>query len=89
MGIIPRGRPKTYAVKQIGVKLPGLVDIRIRSEALKSGRTISELVRDTLVEKWGNGKDATTELRPAYFDLAGASAYLGRRACLCGRSGAS
>jgi hypothetical protein len=49
-----RGRPKTYAGTQIGVLLPGLVDIRIRSEAQKSGRTISELVRSTLVEKWGN-----------------------------------
>lgn len=57
----PTGRPKTFGGTQIGVRLPGLVDIRIRSEAERSGRTISEIVRQTLISKWGDGKDATKD----------------------------
>jgi hypothetical protein len=57
----PRGRPKTYGGTQIGVKLPSLVDIRIRAAAQQSGRPLSAIVRDTLIEKWGHGKDATKD----------------------------
>jgi hypothetical protein len=50
----PKGRPKTYGGTQVGIRLNAMLDLRIRSEAQRSGRTISQLVRDTLLEKWGD-----------------------------------
>jgi hypothetical protein len=50
----PKGRPKTYGGTQVGIRLNAMLDLRIRSEAQRSGRSISQLVRDILLEKWGD-----------------------------------
>jgi hypothetical protein len=51
------GRPKVYTGTQIGIKLPVEMDLKLRTEAQKTGKSISDLVRSTLQEKWGNGKE--------------------------------
>jgi hypothetical protein len=48
-------RPKIYHGSTIGVKLPRDVDLCLRAEALKTGKSISELVRETLAS-WGKGQ---------------------------------
>ncbi len=49
-------RPKIFHGTCVGIKLPKDVDTRVRAAALKSGKTISDIVRETLAQAWGKPK---------------------------------
>jgi hypothetical protein len=40
----------------VGVRLPLLMEIRLRTEAQTKGKKISDLIRQALCEKWGGEK---------------------------------
>jgi hypothetical protein len=46
-------RPKIFHGGNIGVRLPRDVDLRLRAAALETGRSLSDLIRETLVPVWG------------------------------------
>jgi len=48
-------RPKMFHGSNVGVKLPRDIDLRLRAAALDSGRTLSDLIRETLAQTWGQG----------------------------------
>ncbi|MGD0971255.1 MAG: ribbon-helix-helix protein, CopG family [Desulfobaccales bacterium] len=50
------GRPKIFHGSNVGVKLPKDVDTRLRAAALETGRTLSDLIRETLAQTWGKGR---------------------------------
>jgi predicted HicB family RNase H-like nuclease len=46
-------RPKKFHGGNVAVRLPKDVDIRLRAAALESGKTLSDLIRETLAPVWG------------------------------------
>jgi hypothetical protein len=52
-------RPKVFTGSTIGIKLPALLDIRVRGEAAKSGKSISEIVRSSLERTHGGEHEAS------------------------------
>jgi hypothetical protein len=53
-------RPKMFHGSNVGVKLPQDIDLRLRAAALDSGRTLSDLIRETLAQTWGRGQGMQT-----------------------------
>ncbi|MBU4357125.1 MAG: hypothetical protein KJ822_17565 [Proteobacteria bacterium] len=53
------GRPRIYSGNVIGVKLPATLEIKIRGEAAKSGKSISQIVRASLERTHGGENEAT------------------------------
>lgn len=51
-------RPKVFHGGNVGVRLPKDVDIRLRAAALETGKTLSDLIRETLAQTWGAGQKA-------------------------------
>jgi len=51
-------RPKIFCGGPIGVRLPRDIDLRLRAASLETGRSLSDLVRETLAASWGKGKKA-------------------------------
>lgn len=51
-------RPKIFHGGNVGVRLPKDVDIRLRAAALETGKTLSDLIRETLAQTWGAGQKA-------------------------------
>ena len=51
------GRPKIYQ-GMVGVYLPRDVDLRLRAAALETGKSLSDLIRETLARTWGAGQKA-------------------------------
>jgi hypothetical protein len=48
-------RPKVFHGGNVGVRLPKDVDLRLRATALETGRSLSDLIRETLAQAWGKG----------------------------------
>jgi hypothetical protein len=46
-------RPKIFHGSNVGLRLPRDIDLRLRAESLASGRTLSDLIRETLAQTWG------------------------------------
>jgi predicted DNA-binding protein len=44
---------KVYKGGLVGVRISEEINSRIRKEAVETGRTLSDLVRETLSQKWG------------------------------------
>lgn len=40
----------------MGVRLPKDIDLRLRAAALETGKSLSELIRETLAPTWGKGQ---------------------------------
>ena len=49
-------RPKIFHGSNVGVKLPRDVDLRLRAASLKTGKTLSDLIRETLIPVWGKNQ---------------------------------
>jgi hypothetical protein len=49
-------RPKQFHGSNVGVKLPRELDLMLRAAALDSGRTLSDLIRETLAQRWGKAR---------------------------------
>jgi hypothetical protein len=49
-------RPKIYHGSTIGLRLPRDIDLLIRAKSLESGRSLSELVRESLIATWRKGQ---------------------------------
>jgi len=49
-------RPKKFYGGNIGVRLPRDIDLGLRVASLQSGRTLSDLIRETLAQTWGKGR---------------------------------
>jgi hypothetical protein len=49
-------RPKIFNGSTVGLRLPKDIDLCLRAAAVESGRSISELVRETLSQSWGKEK---------------------------------
>lgn len=52
------GRPKIFHGSNVGLKLPRDIDVRLRAEALKTGKSLSDLIRETSAPAWGKGQKA-------------------------------
>jgi hypothetical protein len=46
-------RPKIFHGSNVGLKLPKDIDVRLRAASLETGRTLSDLIRETLAPTWG------------------------------------
>lgn len=46
-------RPKMFHGGNVGVRLPRDIDLRLRAAALETGRSLSDLIRETLAQTWG------------------------------------
>jgi len=46
-------RPKVFHGGNVGVRLPRDVDLRLRAAALETGKSLSDLIRETLALTWG------------------------------------
>jgi len=51
------GRPRVYSGTVIGVKLPGILEIKIRAEAQAKNKSISEIVRAKLERSYRQGNE--------------------------------
>jgi len=49
-------RPKLFHGGNIGVRLPRDVDLRLRAASLETGKSLSDLIRETLAPVWGKTK---------------------------------
>ena len=49
-------RPKMFHGGNVGVRLPKDVDIRLRAASLETGRSLSDLIRETLILTYGKGQ---------------------------------
>ena len=49
-------RPKLFFGSNVGLRLPREIDLRLRAASLETGRTLSDLIRETLAQTWGKGK---------------------------------
>lgn len=49
-------RPKVFNGGNVGVRLPRDIDQRLRAASLETGRSLSDLIRETLAETWGKGR---------------------------------
>lgn len=49
-------RPKLFHGGNIGVRLPRDIDLCLRAAALQTGKSLSELIRETLAPTWGGQK---------------------------------
>jgi hypothetical protein len=56
-------RPKVYYGSNVGLRLHRDVDLCLRAAALQTGRTLSDLIRETLAQTWGKGQGAK-EIQP-------------------------
>jgi hypothetical protein len=55
-------RPKVFHGGNVGVRLPRDVDLRLRAAAIETGKTLSDLIRETLAMTWG-AKQKAQEMR--------------------------
>lgn len=46
-------RPKIFHGSNVGLKLPRDIDLRLRAASLETGRSLSDLIRETLAATWG------------------------------------
>jgi hypothetical protein len=46
-------RPKVFHGGNVGVRLPKDIDLLLRAKSLATGRTLSDLIRETLARAWG------------------------------------
>lgn len=46
-------RPKIFHGGNVGVRLPRDIDVCLRATALQTGRSLSDLIRETLAQTWG------------------------------------
>jgi len=46
-------RPKVFHGGGVGLKLPLDINLRLRAAALETGKSLSELIRETLAARWG------------------------------------
>lgn len=46
-------RPKIFEGGYLGLRLPKDMDLRLRAAALETGRSLSDLARETLARTWG------------------------------------
>ncbi len=51
-------RPKEFHGGNMGVRLPKDIDQRLREASLETGRSLSDLIRETLSQTWGEGQKA-------------------------------
>jgi hypothetical protein len=51
-----KGKPKVYAGSAVGVRLPGLMEIKIRVAAQEKGVTVSDIIRESLERDFGAGE---------------------------------
>lgn len=51
-------RPKLFHGGNIGVRLPRDIDLCLRAAALRTGKSLSELIGETLATTWGEGQKA-------------------------------
>lgn len=56
-------RPKQFHGGNIGVRLPRDIDLMLRAKALETGRSLSDLIRETLAPTWGKRQKAQ-EMHP-------------------------
>jgi hypothetical protein len=56
-------RPKVFHGGMVGLKLPEDINIRLRAAALETGKTLSELIRETLAPVWSARTQADREAR--------------------------
>jgi len=52
------GRPKIFHGGNVGVRLPRDIDLRLRAASLETGRSLSDLIRETLARTWGKMQKA-------------------------------
>lgn len=50
------GRPKMFHGSNVGLRLPKDMDLRLRAAAIETGKSLSDLIRETLAPAWGKGK---------------------------------
>jgi predicted HicB family RNase H-like nuclease len=51
-------RPKRFHGGNVGVRLPKDVDLCLRAASLSTGKSLSDLIRETLAQTWGKGHKA-------------------------------
>jgi hypothetical protein len=51
------GQPKLFH-GFIGVKLPADINLRLRAASLETGKSLSDLIRETLTPMWGKASRA-------------------------------
>lgn len=51
-------RPKVFHGGNVGLRLPKDIDLRLRAAALETGRSLSDLIRESLAQTWGEGRKA-------------------------------
>jgi len=49
-------RPKVFYGSTVGVKLSRDLDLVLRGKALETGRTLSDLIRESLIATWRKGQ---------------------------------
>jgi hypothetical protein len=49
-------RPKIYHGGNVGVRLPKDIDLCLRAASLSTGRSLSDLILETLAQTWGRGQ---------------------------------
>ncbi len=54
---------KRFEGGYVGVKLPQDVNTRLRAASLETGRTLSDLIRETLAQTWGKGQPGHRQRR--------------------------
>lgn len=52
----PKGRPKTFSGSAVEMRLPALMSIRIKAAAQEKGKSISDVIRETLAPVFGAGE---------------------------------
>lgn len=50
--------PKRFHGSNVGVRLSKDVDTRLRAASIETGRSLSDLIRETLSLTWGKGQKA-------------------------------
>ncbi len=51
-------RPKILHGGNVGVRLPRDIDLCLRAASLETGKSLSDLIRETLARTWGKGQKA-------------------------------
>lgn len=46
-------RPIMFHGGNVGVRLPKDIDLRLRAASLETGKSLSDLIRETLAQTWG------------------------------------
>lgn len=49
-------RPKVFFGSNVGLKLTKDIDLRFRTASSETGKSLSDLIRETLAPTWGKGK---------------------------------